>query len=216
MAGTVTRRREPGYRRMSDAELNARALSERGRTYSCQSARSFSVNWNRQSHRMSPLRDLVRIIRRAAVEDVPLRLHKAPEHVDAGGAPEMTPAFIQYLDAPDATTERAHPFAGDGRACERCDVLQDFHEEPALIAEFRTPYRAALAQMQRSADETTRKRAAIVDAVAAGAGPAEAAIDQGVPEWAAKVVGADALRVFCDRLSDLRLRLHLSKGDTAA
>jgi len=143
-------------------------------------------------------------------------LHEAPEHVDAGGAPEMTPAFVQYIDAPTATTERAHSFLGNGRACERCEVLLDFHEEPALISEFRTPYRAALSQLTGSEDETSRKRAEIVRNVASGQGPAEAAIAVGVPAWAAKIIAADALVVFCDRLSDLRLALRSRQGETAA
>lgn len=217
-AATMTRhaRREPGYRRMSDAELNARAVANRGRTYAAEHAASMSIAWQRTSHRGKALRDLVRLVRRAASDEVPLRLHEAPEHVDAGGAPEMTPAFVQYLDAPQATTERAHPFAGEGRACDRCDVLAEFHEEPALLAEFRTPYRAALSHLASAGDETSRKRAAIVSAVAGGQGPAEAAIAAGVPAWCAKVVAADALVVFCDRLSDLRLRLSAGQGETAA
>lgn len=218
VTSTVTRhsRREPGYRRMSDAELNARALSERGRTYSSEHAASMSIAWNRTSHRGKALRELVRIVRRAATDEVPLRLHERPEHVDAGGAPEMTPAFIQYLDAPAATTERAHSFTGEGRACERCEVLADFHEDPAFLAEFRTPFRAALSHMAELGDETSRKRAEIVNGIASGQGPAEAAMAAGISSWAAKIVAADALVVFCDRLSDLRLTVRSRQGESAA
>jgi hypothetical protein len=134
------------------------------------------------------LRDLVRQLRRAYADEVPTRIHV--HQTDAGGDPAWSPEFTRYLVASDGATER---------------------DDNVYL----TPFRAALAAMRRSSDPTTLNRAVLVARVVlSDHAPAEAAISMGVPDWCAKTVAADALRVFWDRLSDVRLDLH--RTETAA
>jgi hypothetical protein len=56
--------------------------------------------------------------------------------------------------------------------------------------------------------EQERKRAAIVSHVTIGSQePAQAAIQEGVPSWCARLVAQDALFFFLHSMSDLRLHL---------
>lgn len=154
------------------------------------------------------LRDLARLVERAALEDTPLRIHEGPDTLDREGVPAITSTFWQYLEAPRAIDDHAHRYEGEGAACERCSILREFHVNPALLSEFRTPFRAALDDMRQLGDMTSVKRASIVERIGLGMGPVSAAIAEGVPGWCAKTVALDALRIFAERMTDLRLRVE--------
>jgi len=181
----MSRRRRP-YLGPSDSQANADALARRSATYADEHAKSWEVRFDRPSHEPRDLRELVRCLRRAYADEVPARMHTA--QVDAGGTPAYAPEFARYLYGSDFATDQ--------------------HDEAATET-YLTPFRRALASMDVAADEGTRRRAWIVGHVVLGdAGPAEAAMIEGVPEWCAKDVAEKALSVFWRRLSDVRLDLR--------
>lgn len=157
----------------SDAQANAEALARRTATYADEHAASWQVRFDRPNHEPRSLRGYVNEIRDAYESECPSRLHR--HDVDGGGTPAFTAAFEAYL--------WGSPFTIDQES-----------------GAYSTPFRACLAGMAKG-DETARKRGAIVGRVAMGAGPVEAAVAEGVPEWCAKVVARNALEVTWRNLS---------------
>ena len=160
--------------RRSEAQANAEALARRSATYADEHAASWQVRFDRPTHEPRSLRGYVNELRDAYEAECPTRLHR--HDVDGGGTPAFTAAFALWL--------WGSPHAID-------------QETGAYI----TPFRACLAGMQRSPDEASRKRSAIVGrTIIGGVSAVEAAIAEGVPDWCAKVVARDALAVTWRRL----------------
>jgi hypothetical protein len=177
--------------RKSDSQSNAEALARRNATYADEHAASWELRMDRPSREPKSLRGLVAEIRSAYADEMPTRIHV--HDVDGGGTPAYSPEFKRYLYGSDFATDR----------------------ETEGTETYLTPFRAALAGMERAQDEGTRRRAAIVGHVTfAAMGPLEAAMIEGVPEWCARDVALRALGVFWRRLSDVRIDLR--KSETAA
>lgn len=161
--------------RKSIAQASAEAMDRRLGTFADENAASLRVRFDRPSHEPKGLRGYVNELRDAYADECPTRMHR--HDVDAGGTPAFTAAFEAWL--------WGSPFTVD--------------EDSGAYS---TPLRACLAGMQRSADERTRKRAAITGrTIIGGVSATEAAITEGVPEWCAEVVAENALRVTWRRLS---------------
>lgn len=194
------------YRGISDAQANAEALARRSAPYAAASSMSFEVAWDYTRREPTDLREAVRMVRKAYADEVPTKLHEGYASIGEGGTPKMTERAEGYLFG-SATSSDA------GRDPET--------GEPDLVSYYHSPFRAALARMERG-DEATRKRAAIVSHVTIGQqGPQEAAIAEDVPSWCAKVVAEDALRAFLRGLTDIKVDIRrradtLPEGATAA
>jgi hypothetical protein len=161
--------------RKSEAQANADALARRSATYADQHAASWSVRFDRPTHEPKSLRGYVNELRDAYEAEVPSRMHR--HDVDGGGTPAFTAALEAWL--------WGSPFTLDNET-----------------GAYRSPFRACLAGMQRSADERTRKRSAIVAHITVGGSSAtEAAIAEGVPSWCAEMVAYEALQVTWRRLT---------------
>lgn len=194
----------------SEAQANAEALARREAMYSPEHRVSVTVAHDYRRREPRDLRDAVDILRRAYADEVPSKLHEGPDSIGEGGTPKMTARAEAYMfgraDADDAPKKGEQPF----------------------IAYYQSPFRAQLAAMIGSHDRTfhecqsaSHKRGLIVRHIAIGGqGPQQAAIAEGVPLWAAKLVAEDAVRSFLRGLSDMKVLPHgdigLAEGTTAA
>jgi hypothetical protein len=180
-------------RDLSDSQANAEALARRERTYSEASGVSFRVNWDWHNREPRDLREAVRMARQAYADEVPARLHSHDLADD--GTPKMTPQAEGYIFGSEtAGEERRTP-----------------DEAPPALDFYRTPFRACLANLERSSP----RRAAIVSHVTIGSlSPVEAAMREGVPTWCAKEVAESTLRAFLRNLTDVKV--HLPREDAAA
>ena len=160
--------------RRSEAQANAEALCSRSTSYADEHAASWQVRFDRPTHEPKSLRGYVAALRDAYQAEVPSRIHR--HDVDDGGTPAFTAAFEQVL--------WGNPFALDKES-----------------GSYSTPFRACVVGMHRSADDRSRKRAAIVARVVGGASPVESAMAEGVPDWCATLVAEDALRVTWRRMT---------------
>lgn len=182
----------------SEAQANADALANRGRTYADPNAASFKIQWDWHRREPRDLREAVNMVRKAYQDEVPTAIHEGPDSIGGGGTPKYRKTFLLYLEAPEATD------AGKG-------------EDPGWAYHL-TPFKATLAAMSRG-DLAARKQGEIVSRIAIGLqGPKEAAIAVGVPNWCAGREAEAALRAFRSGHSDIRLSLpkSLPKEDAAA
>lgn len=168
-------RRDPGYKRLSDAELNARALETRTSTYADPHAKSWALRMDRASHEPRTLREYVHVLTKAYRDEVPGRIHS--RDLDSGGAPEWTPQFADYLTASDRATD-----------------TED---------NYRTPFRSALDYLLTHPAETMRRDGEIVRRVVIGGVSAEEAAVQWAPYE--RRVAHGALRTMWRSMSDVRI-----------
>lgn len=181
-------------RGISDAQANAEALANRGRTYADDNAASFRLSWDANRRPPRDLRHAVDLCRRAYRDEVPTKLHESGLADD--GTPRMTAKFEAYIFGSPTWTD-----AGKG--------------EQALVSFYLTPFRARLAEMESHSAESTRKHAAIVSHVTIGGQTGEsAAIAEGVPEWCSRLVAFTALSSFLRGLTDVST--DVAKGSAAA
>lgn len=125
--------------RISEAQANAEALARRSTTYADEHAASWRLRFGRPSHEMST-RQLVAELLDAYAAEVPTRLHEGPDHIDEGGVPAMTGAFLGYLGSgATGTVTREPKVDSQGR-----DL------NPVILGEYRKPVQAALEGMRRS------------------------------------------------------------------
>ena len=174
----------------SESQANADALARRDAPFSAASGASFSVNWDWHRREPSDLREAERMVRRAYSDEVPSKLHEGPDSIGEGGTPKMTTRAEGYLFGSAGSNDaKRDPLTG------QLDAVGWYH----------APFRAHLDNLAHG-DEASRKRAAIVSHIAIGGqGPQQAAITEGIPSWAAKLVAEDVLRAFLRGLSDLKL-----------
>ena len=169
----------------SEAQANADALANRGRTYADPNAASFRVSWDANKRSPRDLRHAESLVRRAYRDEVPSKLHSGQELAD-DGTPAMTAKAEAYIFGRPSWTD-----AGK--------------DEP-LVAFYLTPFRARLDEMERHHAESTRKHAAIVRHVTIGGQPGEAAAQsEGVPSWCSRMVAFEALATFLRGLTDVRV-----------
>jgi hypothetical protein len=182
-------RRRP-YRGPSEAQINAEALMRRGAPYSAASDVSFRVSWDFHRREPSDLREAVRMVRKAYADEIPTKLHEGYDSIGEGGTPKMTARAEGYImGSSEASDGRPDPETG----------------ERPLISYYHTPFRATLARWLRG-NEGSRIRALIVQHVTIGQqSPSDAAIEEGVPRWCAKVVAWDALSSFHRDMSDMKI-----------
>lgn len=175
----------------SEAQANAEALANRGRTYAAPNDRSVKVAWDFRKRQPRDLRDAEAMVRRLYEDEVPTRLH---EHaVGDDGTPRMAAKAEAYIFGGDSWTD-----AGPT-------------DEPPLVSYYRTPFRHNLSMLEGRSPE----RAAIVRHTTIGGMTAkEAAIKEGVPGWCAAIVAEDVLRAFLRSMTDLKI--HLPKEVAAA
>lgn len=211
----------------SEAQVNADALANRGRTYADPNAASFRIQWDWNRREPKNLREAVHMVRKAYQDEVPTAIHEGPDSIGEGGTPKYRETFLRYMDSPTATDAgravcatscRFHPdnvfgALSDGGRNHESHCPAHPSNRP-LVAYHLTPFRATLSDMERGPSGTA-KRAEIVRRITIGSqGPKEAAIAAGVPDWCAGLVAEDSLRAFLRRHSDLRL--SLPKEDAAA
>lgn len=84
--------------RVSEAQGNAEALARRSSTYADEHAASWRVRFDTPSHELSTKALVARIMDNLLAE-TPEKLHEGPDHIDAGGVPAMTAAFINHIDS---------------------------------------------------------------------------------------------------------------------
>jgi len=168
----------------SDAQANAEALANRGRTYADRNAASLRFSWDASKRGPRDLRHACELVRRAYRDEVPTKLHESGLAPD--GTPAMTAKAEAYIFGNPSWTD-----AGKG--------------ESPLVSFYLTPFRATMADMEKAREEATRRRAAIVAHVAFGMDPVEAATSEGCHPLDAKLVVFDALCAFLRRLTDVRV-----------
>jgi len=181
------------YRGISEPQANAEALARRDTPYTVASEISFQVKWDMHRREPEDLREAVFMARKAYSDEVPDKLHENALADD--GTPRMTAKAQGYIFGGHTSS--------DGKA-----------GEVEMVSYFHTPFRATLERMQHGV-EAQRKRAAIVSHITIGSQPpGEAAMVEGVPSWAAKVVAEDALRTFLRGMSDMKV--HARRSQEAA
>lgn len=170
----------------SQAAANAQVVYRREREWSIPHDASVRVSMDFRQRIPDDLRGLVRAARRAYEDEVPTKLHDA--QIGEGGTPQLTERFVGYLDRPGAT---------DAPPGER--PLASYHL---------TPFRATLDRMEKG-DVHRKRRAAIVRHITIGGQePATAAIMEQAHPLDARLVAEDALRVFLNGMSDVKLDLR--------
>jgi hypothetical protein len=87
----------------SDSQANAEALARRTSTYADEHARSMEVRFGPPTHELSTKALLHRLLDNLA-DETPVKLHEGPDHIDAGGVPAMTGAFMGHLDSRPGST----------------------------------------------------------------------------------------------------------------
>jgi hypothetical protein len=195
----------------SDAQANAEALANRGRTYADRNAASLRFSWDASKRGPRDLRHACELVRRAYRDEVPTKLHESG--LAADGTPAMTAKAEAYIFGNPSWTD-----AGKSVECSCGKPVRDvrgiqlaIHDPgcPALgnhvEAFYLTPFRATMADMEKAREEATRRRAAIVQHVAFGMDPVEAATSEGCHPLDAKLVVFDALCAFLRRLTDVRV-----------
>jgi hypothetical protein len=161
----------------SDSQANAEALARRAAPYSAASDITFRIAWDWHKREPRGLRDAADMLRRAYADEVPTRLHNRDLADD--GTPHMTPQAEGFIfeDARKTT------------------------DEDGAIAYYRTPVRAAMANLEGP-------RRQLVQKVATGEmHPFQAAQSLGVPDWCCKMVAEEVLRSFMRSLSDIKIAL---------
>lgn len=179
----------------SEAQSNAEALAQRGRTYADPNAQSFRFAWDANRRGPRDLRHAVELVRRAYRDEVPTKLHE--QGLADDGTPAMTAKAEAYIFGSPTWTD-----AGKGDA--------------PLVSFYLTPFRATLSDMEKAREPHTRRRAKIVSHVAFGMEPIQAATTEGAHPLDAKLVVFDALSSFLRRLSDVRVDDHLANEHQAA
>lgn len=187
-------KREPGYRRPSDAQLNATALSRRDAPFGEFHERSVLVAYSGSrvsGGRTASLGWLARHILREIQMESPARLH---DHDQDGVGLRFSPEFAAYLDASPTSVDMGDP---------------DRDSSPDAIIEgyFRWPNRATLYLMLHSRSSRVARLGAIVTSIVNGMDPSAAAIAYGAHPDDAQHTARRAMETFMGRRSALRIRM---------
>lgn len=178
----------------SEAQSNAEALARRSAPFAPENRTSAGMAYDFRRRQPRDLREAVRLVRKAYQDEVPTKLHEGDALAD-DGTPAMTSRAEAYIFGSPTWTDAGHG-------------------EKPLVAFYLTPFRATLGGMLRATAESSRKRGAIVQHVAFGMEPEQAAAEEGVPSWCTRLVAYDALATFLRQLTDVRI--DVAKEDRAA
>ena len=183
------------YRDLSESQANAEALTRRSNPYTEASEASIRLHWSERTYDGYSLRDLVRAARAAYADEVPDKLHDSALADD--GTPRMSSQAVGYIFG--------SAFSSDAKSDE-------------MVSYYHRPFRATLERLTRTGGpEGERRRAAIVAHITIGSqGPVEAAMQEDVPRWCAKLVAEDALRSFLRGMTDLKLHVQRSQEADSA
>lgn len=186
----------------SEAQGNAEALARRSSTYADEHAASWRVRFDAPTHELSTKALVTRIVENLAGE-APERLHEGPDHIDAGGVPAMTGAFVAYLDSSVTATVERPEVDKDGN---RVDAI--------VVGEYRRPQAAAIDSMLRCHGKI-EWWGRIVERVVYGAeSPVTAAIAEGSHPYEAVRTANEALHEAYRRWTPDKM--SLAKRETAA
>lgn len=188
---------------MSATSANAAVLAARSRTYADEHARSWALRFDQRPGHMTT-RALVIELSRALADQTPDRLHEGPSHIDGGGTPAMTGAFMAYLDgSPMQTVERQQREDSQGREL-----------RPVFVGTYRKPLHAAIETMKRSRGKHAWW-ARIAERIILGSeAPTVAAMAEGSHQYEAGRTANEALSELYRRLTPEKLDLH-STGEAA-
>jgi hypothetical protein len=179
----------------SDAQANAEALARRTTSYADEHAASWQVRFGAPTHELSTKALVARITENLEAE-TPERLHEGPDHIDAGGVPAMTAAFLAYLGSSrTATVEKPDP---DG----------------IVVGTYRRPQAAAIESMLRCTGKVAWWGRIVVRVIYGGEIAAAAAIAEGSHPYEAKRTANEALGEALRRWTPDKM--HLAKRSSAA
>lgn len=179
----------------SDSQANAEALARRTATYADEHAKSWSVRFDTPAHELST-KALVARINENLLAETPERLHEGPDHIDAGGVPAMTGAFLAHIsNSATSTLERPDP-------------------EAIVVGTYRRPQAAAIASMLRANGKTAWWGRIVDRVIYRGESPAAAAIAEGSHPYEAQRTANEALSEAYRRWTPDKM--HLAKRDQAA
>lgn len=182
--------------RKSEAQGNAEALARRSASYADEHARSWQVRFGTPTHELSTRALLVRLgeARRA---ETPMKLHEGPDHVDGGGTPAMTPAFLGYLDSgATGILERQPKTDTQGRPL-----------DPVIVGTYRKPLAAAIESMERCSGRIAWWSRIVHRIIEYGEEPASAAIAEGSHQYEAKRTANEALAECYRRITPDKMAL---------
>lgn len=187
--------------RKSDSQANAEALARRSSTYADEHAASWEVRFGRPAHEMST-KELVAKIMEQLAEEVPTKLHEGPDHIDGGGTPAMTAAFMGYIDG-GAIVNRSPRADSHGR---------EF--DPIIVGELRKPVQDALATMKRAKGKQAWWGIIAERVILYSEPPVVAAMAEGSHNYEAVRTANEALAELYRRITPDKM--HLPRRDAAA
>lgn len=187
----------------SEAQINAEALARRSATFADDHAKSWETRFGGRDRPMTT-KALVASLASMLAEEVPTKLHEAPDHIGEGGVPVMTAAFQAYLDGNAmATVNRDPKTDSQGREL-----------RPVIVGEFVKPVQAAIEGMKRCEGRTAWWGRIAERVVMSSERPVLAALAEGSHQY-------EAIRTANEALSELYRRvtpdkMALARSETAA
>jgi hypothetical protein len=179
----------------SDSQANAEALARRTRTYADEHATSWQVRFGTPAHELSTRALLARLEENLAAE-TPVKLHEGPDHIDEGGVPAMTNAFLSHLDSrPNSTVGKPD-------------------REAIITGTYRRPMAAAVESMTRCQGKVAWWGRIVVRVLYQGEQPVQAAIAEGSHQYEAARTANEALAEALRRWTPDKM--NLAKRDRAA
>ena len=174
---------------LSDAQANAEALDRRSRTYADEHATSWQTRFSPPTHELSTRALLVRLMENLEAE-TPMKLHEGPDHIDPGGVPAMTAAFVAHLDS--------RPNSTQGKP----DV------EAIIVGTYRRPMAAAIDSMLKAKGKQAWWGRIVARVLYAGEVPVEAAKAEGSHEYEAARTANEALSEALRRWTPDKMNLR--------
>lgn len=176
----------------SDSQANAEALARRTSTYADEHAASWQVRFSEPTHELSTKALLIRLMENLEAE-TPVKLHEGPDHIDAGGVPAMTAAFLGHLDSrPNSTVGRPD-------------------REAILAGTYRRPMAAAIDSMLRCTGKVAWWGRIVERVLYAGEPPVVAAIAEGSHQYEAARTANEALAEALRRWTPDKMNLRHSQ-----
>jgi hypothetical protein len=173
----------------SDSQANAEALDRRSRTYADEHAASWQVRFNAPTHELSTKALLARLEDALAAE-TPVKLHEGPDHIDGGGTPAMTNAFLSHLDSrPNSTVGKPD-------------------REAILVGTYRRPMAAAIESMLRCNGKVAWWGRIVERVLYGGEPPVVAAIAEGSHQHEAARTANEALSEALRRWTPDKMNLR--------
>lgn len=179
--------------RVSEAQSNAEALARRSHTYADEHASSWQVRFGEPTHSLSTKALLARLTENLEAE-TPVKLHEGPDHIDAGGVPAMTAAFLGHLDSrPNSTVQRPD-------------------RDAILAGTYRRPMAAAIDSMLRCTGKVAWWGRIVARVLYAGEAPIVAAIAEGSHQYEAGRTANEALAEAYRRWTPDKMNLRRTEN----